>query len=138
MKSKHRTSGLAYIIISTLIQCSLIPISHELMYSIALLFHEPYVSNGGNGIDFYPLLLGFLVLYCSFLLFLITLAEELLGDSFVLRLIHFLWWAHIVWFTWGEFSYRPYEHLLVVISIGTTILTRPLLRRLLHKKSDSN
>jgi hypothetical protein len=120
------------VIISILLQLILIPTSYWLLYAIARIFHEPYVRVGGDGMGFYALTLIYLTWFVVITLPILNLIQAfLIKNEFISTLLHFGWFAFIVWFTQGDLEYRPYDYGLVLFCIGLTIGTRLIINKIL-------
>lgn len=102
-------------------------------YGVSLIFHDPYIPTHGGPPDF-----SFIdYLYYSFVGFIslaiITLTQDSFQISWVALVLHILLFCLFIYDTQFNFSYRPYEHLLFSVILGSTIITRPLIDFLLNK-----
>jgi len=133
MKSRVKIKGLTFVLVSSLIQLLCIPIFYSIGYGIGLIFHEPYVPVGRDGMDFYGLTLYYLTWFVIICIPIITLFQEFIKNEIVISILHVTWFAFIVWMTVGDLKHRPYDYGLILICVGTTILTRLLIRRIIHE-----
>ena len=133
MKNRIKIEGIGFVLISSLIQLLSIPLFYGIGYRIGLIFHEPYVRIGGDGMDFYYFSLYFLAFFIIICVPIITIFREFLFNEVITTIVHILWLSFIVWFSFGDLKRRPYEYGLLLICIGSTLITRLLIRKLLHK-----
>lgn len=120
------------IIISILLQLLSIPFIYWTLYAIALLFHEPYVRTGGDGMDFYGLTLIYLTWFVIITLPILSLIQVfLIINKSVSILLHLGWFVFIVWFTQGDLKYRPYDYGLILFCIGLTIVMRLVINKMI-------
>lgn len=132
--SKYRYSGISFLIISFFTQIIAIPIIHFILYSIALIFHTPFICEICGGMDLYPLVLIYIFTVNTIITFLLTLLQEILENEFLISGLHLTWYLFVVWFSFGDLKYRPYEHGLLLFCLGLQIPLRILIRKGLHIK----
>lgn len=120
--------------ISITIQLASIPVLYWMLYTIAKVFHEPYVRGGSDGMDFYGLTLMCLAWFVALTLPVLNIVIELVvKNKLVSTLIHSAWFIFIATFTIGDLRYRPYDYGLILFCIGTTIGSRLFIERLIGK-----
>lgn len=132
-KNKLKPNRILFILLSSVLQLANIPLFYYIGYGIALLFHKPYVRPGGDGMDFYALTLYHLTWFVIISIPIITIFQELIKNELVITIFHSAWFAFIVWMTFGDLQYRPYDYGLILLCVGTTIPTRIVIRRVLDK-----
>jgi hypothetical protein len=99
----------------------------------ALMFHEPYISRI-NGMDFYNFIYLFIPWLVVIFLFLINYFQDFhIKNQKISVSIHILIYIGFILCTLNDFVYHPYEHLLLTVSLGTPLITRPSLDFLLNK-----
>lgn len=133
MKTSVKIKGITFVIVSSLIQLLCIPLFYWIGYGIGLMFHEPYVKLGGDGMDFYGLTLYYLTWFVIICIPIITLFQEFMKNELIISILHLTWFAFIIWMTIGDLEHRPYDYGLVLLCVGSTIFTRLLIRRILHE-----
>lgn len=129
-----KTSGIQFVIVTSIIQLVMILISYGFLYGIASIFHDPYVrTSSSDGMDFYPLVLYYLTWFVIICVTLTNLIQEVFRNTFYVTLIHISWIIFIVWFTIGDLFYRPYDYGLILFCITTTVPFRIYIRKLMHE-----
>lgn len=135
MRNQYKLRGTKYIVIASLIQLISIPVLYWIGYGIGRTFHAPsipgYMDRGI--IDFYPFVLKLLTWFTIISIPLITIFREWLKSETATIIVHILWFSFIVWFTFGELKYRPLDYGLILICVGSTIVTRIIISRLIKE-----
>ncbi len=125
------------VILSILLQIILIPVTYYILYGIARIFHEPNTASHG-GMDFYKYTLLFLTAYVVITLPVLNWIQHyFIRNARVAVLIHVGWFLLIVWFTRRDLAYRPYDYGLILFCVGLSIVTRPLISRMLKPGKES-
>ncbi len=120
------------ILISTIILLGTIPIIYGVLYAVASLFHE--ASPEPSGIDFYPLIIQYLIIYVTISLSVLNIIFiRVIHNPIIKVLIHLIWLTTIIWFLWGDLKYRPYDCGLILFCIGSSLITQPLINNSIKK-----
>lgn len=120
------------LVVSIFFQLISIPTLHWILYGIALLFHEPHLRMGSDGMDFYGLTLLYLTGFVIVTLPLLNIIQAyVIKNIWGSVLAHIGWFAFIVWFTKGDLVYRPYDYGLLLFCVGTTIVSKPIFSELI-------
>ena len=120
MNSKH--------FFSIFLQLTSIPTLYQVLYAIVLCFHEPYVPIGGDGMDFYVMTLGLLTWFVLLTLPLLNMLIYVLKMKFYLSILaHAVWMIFIVYHSFSDLKFHPYDYGLVLFCVASTIVTRPLI-----------
>jgi hypothetical protein len=133
IKIRVKIDGIKFVLLSSVIQLLCIPMFYWIGYGIGLIFHEPYIRIGSDGIDFYSLTLLYLTWLVIIGIVIITIFQEFIKNEIVITITHLTWFLFIIWMTIGDLKYRPYDYGLILLCVGSTIFTRFLIRRILHK-----
>lgn len=109
-----------------------IPLLYWIGYNAARLFHTPRASGGGvaYGITL-QLLLWVVVLSLPVIVFL---HDFWIREERRTVWIHLAWFAALCFLTASALAYHPYEFGLLLACIGSTIITRVLLNRIIKTK----
>jgi hypothetical protein len=120
------------VIISILLQLISIPISYWVLYAIALIFHEPYVKSGGDGMDFYVMTLILLNWFVIMTLPILNLIQAfLIKDKIISIILHIGWFVFIVYLTKVDLDRRPYDYGLILFCVGLTTVTRLIINKII-------
>jgi hypothetical protein len=120
--------------LSTLFQLFSIPILYNFSYNIALHFHEPYAFRYDMDMDFYEVKMIFLGIFVIISLSILNaIQNHVLNNEALSVILHLVWVFYIFLDTKNELATRPYTHLLVLICIGSTVISRFIFNAIFKK-----
>jgi hypothetical protein len=106
-----------------------IPLFYYIAFGIASYFHKPVTDHSDIS---YGILLSFLrpIVLIS-LPALVFLHEGLIKKERISVLLHIGWFVSVCLFAAGALSYKPYRFGLLLACIGSTLVTRVLLNKVI-------
>lgn len=96
-------------------------------------FHEPQIRHGGDGMDFYKIILNIIIIAVIVCVFITSIVEEIFTNRFKITIFHLSWIAIILLATSNELERRPYDYGLILFCIFLTVPIRILLNKIFHE-----
>jgi hypothetical protein len=119
------------IVLKSFILLVSVPALYWLGFGITSIFVEPYHALPSDGMTFYKILIYYLGWFLVIIVPVIVIIHELLiKNEIISTLIHLSVFVFIVVVAVGGLPSRPFENALLLICIGSTILTRLLLDKI--------